>query len=267
MYSRDEAARNHCEYAGDPMLNLLILIGVGVIFILFAPIFLALIFPVLISESLHYILCVLFPWFVVCVAIYYFLLKLEMKKGAQHTAFIKDEDTLWAVKLVYMPVVKKTHPTEPEYASWEDNQKLEKELEERSLHPESYEKALIDAQGKTMIMADLSKNFRFVFNGSEAVTRLDDIKFIQETDQTEIYSYKNYKGKVTKLEVAKAYPGLREEVLHTFSVNHKFSFPKDYKKHLNAFNAFNIFISSIFWFPLLCWLIGFIIDKIKFLSS
>lgn len=76
-------------------------------------------------------------------------------------------------------------------------------------------------------MKDQDKHFKFIFNGKQSVIRLDEIRLVKETDRTEIYTYKDYRGKSVTLEVPKAYPGLKEEVLNTKKVEHTFPFPQN----------------------------------------
>ena len=310
MYSRDEAVRNHCEYAGDASVKMLKVLG-GSLVCIFVAAFLSAKVPVLISESFHTYVFFVLPWLSIFVGVYFFWKDMKIKLGTRHVAFIKDEDTLWAVRAARILADEGTHPTEPIVSPSDAFGEWDKKLEEQNALQERFEEALIDAQKEIVMGMDFEKNFSFLFLGRGEIAddwgvadgwkeegewkneeewkdamegekenkdkptvsaiRLDDIQFIRETDQTEIYSYKNYKGKETKLEVAKAYPGLREEVLHTYPVHHAFPFPKEYKKHLKSYRKSMrvtfIVLSSIFWIPLLCWLILFIIDKIIFLSS
>ena len=138
---------------------------------------------------------------------------------------------------------------------------IRKEMEERKIYPESFQEALLDAKSEKNIMKDLDDNFTFIFNGRESVIRLDDIKYVGETDTTEIYTYKNHKGKTTTFEIIKAYPGLREEIKNTATVNHEFPFPKKYKEKIssNPWYVFLILMGLFVGLPILILLIKYFI--------
>lgn len=266
MYSKDEAQKNNCPHVGNPIGLMLILVAIIVIMV-FVAIFTCSWLAVYVSK-----ITAIIPWIILIIfsilGFKFVLKEIRTKTWSAHTAFIKDDDTLWAVRLTYIqfPVTAITNnlvttvlTAKPAIDSAKTNQRQKKELEERIVFPESYQEALIDAQGKAKIMKDAAdKNFTFVFNGKESVIRLDDIKFIKETDKTEIYTYKNYKGKITKLEVAKAYPGLKEEVLNTKSVNHKYAFPKNYKEKIseNPLYVFLILWISLVGIAIILYLLG-----------
>ncbi len=269
MYSHKEAQKNKCEYNFDPVVPFLIFLVLFIIF-LFAAIFAS---AWIQDESFISKLLSLLPWCALGIfsVLYfkYFLKNIRLKNWSAQTAFIKDGDTLWAVKLTYLhfPVVAITNDlvttvlTMPAAIdSARTNQRLKKEMEERKVFPESYQEALIDARGKVKIMKDADKNFTFIFNGKESVIRLDNIKFVKETETTEIYTYKNYKGKTIELEVIKAYPGLREEVINTKHVDHEFPFPKKYKEKIseNPLSVFLILMSIFVGLPLFIKLILFL---------
>ncbi len=249
MYSKDEALKNKCPYVSNPvglMLILVVLIVITLFIAMFAYSWLA----VYVSTTIAFIPWIAFAIFTI-IGFKIVLRKISIKTWSANTAFIKDDDTLWAVRLTYIhfPVMAITNnlvttvlTAKPSIDSAKANQRQKRELEEKIIFPESYQEALIDAQGKAEIMKDADKNFTFIFNGKESVIRLDDIKFVKETDKTEIYTYKNYKGKITELEVAKAYPGLKEEVLNTKNVNHKFPFPKKYKEKISNNPLYVFFI-------------------------
>lgn len=268
MYSKDEAQKNNCPYVGNPVGLMLIFVAT-VVMILFVAIFACSWLAAYISIIAAIIPLIVFAIFTI-IGFKIVLREIRLKTWSAHTAFIKDQDTLWAVRLTYIQfpataitnnLVTTVLTAKPAIDSAKTNQRQKKELEERIVFPESYQEALIDAQGKAKIMKDAAdKNFTFIFNGKESVIRLDDIKFIKETDKTEIYTYKNYKGKTTELEVIKAYPGLKEEVLNTKNVNHEYAFPKNYKEKIseNPLYVFLILWISLVGIAIILYLLGLV---------
>lgn len=270
MYSQEEAKKNHCEYGGNQVGRFLVFLVLFIIFL-----FLAIFLSAFISgETIISKLLSLIPWIALCIfsVVYfkYFLKNLRLKNWAAQIAFIKEEDTLWAVKLTYLhfPVftindnlVTTVLSMPAAINSAKTNQRLKKEMEERKIYPESFQEALLDAKSEKNIMKDLDDNFTFIFNGRESVIRLDDIKYVGETDTTEIYTYKNHKGKTTTFEIIKAYPGLREEIKNTATVNHEFPFPKKYKEKIssNPWYVFLILMGLFVGLPILILLIKYFI--------
>lgn len=271
MYSQEEAKKNHCKYDVNPVGKFLVFLVLFIIF-LFLAIFLS---TSISGETIISKLLSLIPWIVLCIfsIVYfkYFLKNLRLKNWAAQIAFIKEGDTLWAVKLTYLhfPVftindnlVTTVLSIPAAINSAETNQRLKKEMEERKIYPESFQEALLDAKKEKNIMKDLDDNFTFIFNGRASVIRLDDIKYVSETDTTEIYTYKNYKGKTTTFEIIKAYPGLREEIKNTATVSHEFPFPKKYKEKINSnpWYVFLILMGLFIGIPILIILVLFFIS-------
>lgn len=239
MYNNDEAKKNNCGYVKEPVVFVLILTFIFLI-LLSITISLSSKIEVYVSEFLGFV-----PWlFLAAVTAYGFdccIKEITLRTLSGHTAFIKENGVLWAVRLTYIhfprQVVNHNLTTalltlKPAIEDAKSNNKLKSEFYNRIVDQNSFYDGLVEAQNESNIMVDVDKNFRFVFNGKASVIRLDDIKFIRETKRTEIYSYINHKGETTLFRIAKAYPGLREEVSYTKHINHEFPFPRYYKESI-----------------------------------
>ena len=141
---------------------------------------------------------------------------------AQQTAFIKDDDTFWRVKLVYVGTVTGGTITEGsahlEAEIIENTLEQERIINEKKTKEESYIKAFEEARmGDVKITHNdwLDTVSPLIFNDSIKLSRLDDLTYIKEDSKCYTYMFKNHKGKERKLIILKAYPELKEEIAKT----------------------------------------------------
>ena len=233
MYDETEAKKNKCDYKLPPVVYFMIYLTILIVFLFFN------IFSFIFIESqvITIILWFVFVLYMV-LGMIKFIKSLKRNHWGKQIAFIKENNTFWAVKLVYLAdsffTVASNDPILTGVTlgisvnSVINVQKQEKIMNEKKKEAVSYVKALQEAKeemeilkqsnissDKIVITKDLDKNFELIFNGNKAVIRLDDIKFERETNDSDIYSYKNYKGKKVEFEIIKAYHGLKEEIKNT----------------------------------------------------
>jgi hypothetical protein len=200
-------------------------------FLFFVPMLLSLLLMMLFSFVLPIIIVILLYALLLAIIVKLFckfLGELQTQKNACLTAFVEDNNTLWAVRLISIPSSAPDSVAAITAPGTEEPQVQTVPIKEL-IFPEHYIQALINARSSTRISKDLNKNFKFIFNDSVKVIRLDDVAFVKETKTTEVYSYKNYMGKTVTLDVFKAYPGLREAVLNSKPVRHFSPFPRLYE--------------------------------------
>ena len=223
VYMFDEEAMEYqCSQGTPPQIKIILLIVLSS-FLVFVPMFLS----AFLSVYIGILSGALFLAFVVC-SFCKFLSELQMENRVYLTAFVEDNHTLWAVRLIHIPSSAPDSAAAITAPGTEEPQMQTVPIKEL-VFPEHYIQALINARSSTQISKNLNKNYKFTFNDSVKVIRLDDVAFVKETKKTEIYSYKNYKGKTVTLEVLKAYPGLREAVLNSKPVRHLSPFPRLYE--------------------------------------
>ncbi|MBQ9072267.1 MAG: hypothetical protein IJY25_03850 [Bacilli bacterium] len=233
MYDENEAKKNKCDYKLPPVVYFMIYLSILIVFLFFN------IFSFIFINSQVLVILFWIVWVVYMVlGMIKFIKSLKRNYWGKQIAFIKEDDTFWAVKLVYLNdsyfTINSSDPVMTGLTlglsvnSAINVQKQEKIMNEKKKEASSYVKALQEtkeeleylkqpniSKDKIMITKDLDKNFELIFNGNKAIIRLDDIKFERETTDSNIYSYKNYKGKTVEFEVIKAYYQLKEEINNT----------------------------------------------------
>lgn len=200
-------------------------------FLLFVPMLLSILLMMLFSFVLPIIIEILLYALLLAIIVKLFckfLGELQTQHEACMTAFVEDNNTLWAVRLIHIPSSAPDSADAITAHGTKEPQMQTVPIKEL-VFPEHYIEALINAQSSTQISKNLNKNYKFTFNDSVKVIRLDDVAFVKESKTTDIYSYKNHMGKTVTLEVVKAYPGLREAVLNSKPVRHLSPFPRLYE--------------------------------------
>jgi len=252
MFNKDLAVKNNCYTEKDPssiVKHLIIMISLLVCVALFGPIILLLLrvkgmtFEVL----KNIIIC---SSIILIVYYIYNFFHWRAKFGSpRSTAIIKENNTFWAVRLTFIPEIggAVNANTVTSVASAISNakkaqfnqEKLDELYEDREI-AEKYIDALNESRkSSARIMRDIDKNFKYIFNGRASVIRLDNIKFIKETKDSEIYSYINNNDKKKKIEIFKVYSGLKEEIMNTQQDEHSDKFPQFTEEHKETFKTNN----------------------------
>ncbi len=253
MYSKEEAKRNAAIYKLNPMLWFLVwfFIIIGLLFFLiFLSSYIRVYWnPKLLAKISSYMLWIIYLAISI-VSLRFFLKQLKIFYWGENIAFIKENGIMWAVKLVYIhfaeiPMADVPYSYNEALKSAAENKMLSDELKERRKYEQNFIKALEDAKEEKNIFKDIDKNFTFIFNGAEAVIRLDNIEFKSEKKKTEIYTYTDYKGKTSFIEIPKAFPGLKEEIANTSHIINNNPFPSKYENKITK-NPMAIFLILIF---------------------
>ena len=253
MFDETEAVKNNCYFGTNPVKGFLIYLGVFLgFFILMFPLFIWISFIPLVFYVTTWVL-------ITVVGFYSYLKKLKSDYWGQQTAFIKENNTFWVVKLTYMSkqgvVVTKNLATilfsaKQGFEAAADTRQREKEMQERKVIEQSYIDALNEAgTGKNVWVKDLDKNF-LICNGRQSVIRLDELKILKETEKYFVVQYKDYRNKLNSLKIIKAYPELLECMSNTKVDEYDDVFPHNIKVGYNMYTTGIVIISIVLIFLL-----------------
>lgn len=232
MFDKEFAKKNNCYSNTDS--NKFVVKRAFLIAFYFA---LALLLPMLIMFIFNYnlglnipLICVnvlswvlwIWAFFYLVYGIYTLIKWLDVNEYCKQTAVIKENNQYWAVRLLFIPEITSSINTNAATSTLSAadnigkaslNHALQKKLFRDRENAESYITALNDARKPdTLITPDIHKHFNKIYNGSESVIKLDNLKFMKETKNLEIYQYVNEKGKRVNISFVKAYPNLKETV-------------------------------------------------------
>lgn len=165
---------------------------------------------------------------------------------AEQIAFIKDQNTFYAVKVTYL---SDGNPLEV--------RQLENEMKVLKTLPMFYEEVLDDIlfrlntkdeqYKKPVFLRDLDKNFKLSADGIGSIIRLDEVSVLKKEDKYLYLSYKDYKGKKAVLKILSAYPNLEEEIRSTNIQQYDDRFPGNVKIDYRMMRAFYIVMAVVFW--------------------
>jgi len=169
MYDEVEAKNNKCDYKLPPVVWFVIYLVILICFLffnLFSFIFIS-------SSVISLLLWIVFAIYSI-VGMIVFIKQLKRKHWSKQIAFIKENDTFWAVKLVNMNVAYFARVTNPistaislsfAVGSAINQQKQNKIMEERKKEANNYIWALEEAKKEEKdIYKDIDKNFELIFN-------------------------------------------------------------------------------------------------------